>query len=303
MTQEDHRAENLRSLAGGALGWLHANREHAAMPPNATADLAENINDYKAIAEMAVTACVTSQAVPAQHHHARDILDFAWQQFGHGNLLYERQLRHLTLSDPVETYAHMAQAGYRHGKLEELLRHVHQLTAFKAAELYPDRYLAVANAQRLAGLPYPREWSDLAARTWLGQSPEPWAIDWDDAYSLTHTVFHLTDWGRRPLELPHMVTYLKQWLPVWLDAWSESQEWDLVAELLFVDACLPDPDLPTATWERLTAVQGPSGFVPRKGISALPDTNGAADFRRYQHTTCVTAMAAAMAANRTRAQA
>jgi hypothetical protein len=309
MTNAD-RAEKpqLLAMAEGALSWLHTNLEHGAMPADVSADLTENINDYKAITEMAVAASVASHALPAVKDRARNILDHCWQQMGQGNLLYERQIRHLTLCDPVEIYAHFAHAGYRHSRLEELLRHVHRLTAFKATELYPNRRLAVANAQRLAGLSHPDNWGDLAARTWLGNTPEPWAIDWDDAYCLTHTVYHLADWGRRPLDLsPPVISYLTRWLPVWLDVWSESQDWDLVAELLFVDICLPQPERPAAPWALLAGAQHSSGFVPRKGSTtdsapgAVPDP--AVHFRRHQHTTCVTVMAAALAASPPRAPA
>lgn len=301
------RAEStaLLALADGAMTWLHANRHHAAMSPDVTADLTEDIAQYKAIGELAVAACVTSHALPVMKDRSRALLEFCWQQFGQGNLLYERQIRHLTLPDPVETYAHLAHAGFRHGRLEELLRHIHRLTAFQAGELYPNRCLAVANAQRLAGLPHSDNWNEMAARTWLGKTPDPWAIDWDDAYCLTHTVYHLADWGRRPLELPSpVIEYLMRWVPVWLDAWAESQDWDVVAELLFVDACLPEPELPKAQWGLLAEAQDSSGFVPPRGPSSST-TPGAgppdavADFRRHQHTTCVTAMAAALAASRT----
>ncbi|MFC4009920.1 DUF6895 family protein [Nonomuraea purpurea] len=38
-------------------------------------------------------------------------------------------------------------------------------------------------------------------RTWLGRSPEPWLLDRFHAYALTHTVFHLTNWGLEPARL------------------------------------------------------------------------------------------------------
>ncbi|MBC2874208.1 MULTISPECIES: DUF6895 family protein [Streptomyces] len=353
----------LVDMADGAMTWLRENHAYCALPADVSPHLAHHMSEYKALAEMALAAQVTSEALPTPRNRdrARDILDHCWRQLGQGDLLYERQLRHLSLPDPVEIYAHFVQAGYRHSGLEQLLRRVHRLTAFQAAELYPNRRLAVANAQRLAGLPHPHpgEWGEPAARTWLGSTPEPWAIDWNDAYCLTHTVYHLADWGRRPLALPpHVIGYLTRWLPVWLDVWCEAQEWDLVAELLFVDVCVPEPELPAAQWEALAAAQEVSGRVPPRGKRpgtgitpgptsdpsgtgpaapdatasglegsgpAAPDATASgpaapdpaasgpvgsdpaasgpvgsdptADFRRHQHTTCVTAMAAARAAH------
>ncbi|MGI5336591.1 DUF6895 family protein [Streptomyces sp. CA-181903] len=328
----------LSAVADGAMTWLHENCAYCALPADVSPHLADHTNEYKALAEMTLAAQVTSEALPTPRNRARarDILDHCWRQLGRGDLLYERQLRHLSLSDPVETYAHFVRAGYRHGGLDQLLRRVHRLTAFKAAELYPNRRLAVANAQRLAGLPHPDpgDWAEPAARTWLGSTPEPWAIDWNDAYCLTHTVYHLADWGRRPLALPApVIDYLTRWLPVWLDVWCESQDWDLVAELLYVDVCVPRPELPAAQWDALAAAQDVSGRVPPKGrpgtgtapgaasgpaVTDPPESHptasdaaasdeaasdAAADFRRHQHTTCVTGMAAARAACATRTDA
>ncbi|MER5781676.1 hypothetical protein ABT104_08130 [Streptomyces mobaraensis] len=322
------RVEDARlpAMADGAMMWLHENHAYCALPADVSPHLADHSYEYKALAEMTLAAQVTSDALPTPRNRdrARDILDHCWRQLGQGDLLYERQLRHLSLTDPVEVYAHFVQAGYRHRGLEQLLRRVHRLTTFKAAELYPNRRLAITNAQRLAGLPHPDpgDWAEPAARTWLGNTPEPWAIDWNDAYCLTHTVYHLADWGRRPLDLPApVIDYLTAWLPVWLDVWCEAQEWDLVAELLFVDVCVPRPELPAAQWDALAAAQDASGRVPPRGRPSTgaapgtapgpaapgpeksgpeksgPEKSGpAADFRRHQHTTCVTAMAAARAA-------
>ncbi|TDT42575.1 hypothetical protein EV562_101545 [Streptomyces sp. BK208] len=291
------------AMADRAVTWLHTHLPHASMPPDVSADLVDSINDYKALGELAVMASVIIHALPdAMHQRARDVLDFSWKELHGGGLLYERQLRHPTLTDPVESYAPFASAGFHHAALEELLRHVHGLVAFKGTELYPNRRLGVANAQRLAGLPHPDNWQDLAAATWLGHLPEPWAIDWDDAYCVTHTVFHLADWGRRPLELPApAIVYLERWLPVWLDAWSETQEWDLVGELLIVDLCLPHPLFPPEFWLLIADAQHVSGFVARKGTAEpTPQADPASEFRRHQHTTCVVAIAAALAASRLR---
>ncbi|MFG2004011.1 DUF6895 family protein [Spirillospora sp. NPDC048911] len=287
-------------LTRGAFGWLHRNRQLAALPSDITGDLKGHSKTYKVIGELSLTCHIMTLAgavLPSEQARAQQLLDFCWEQLGHGDLLYERQLRHTLVTDPVELYAHLAPLGYRHSKLEKLAAHCHRLQGVHAVEQYPNRRLAVANALRVLQLPTPHDWNTLTRRTWLGHTPEPWTLDWDAAYCLTHTVYHLTDWGSRPQHIPpHLADYLHRWLPVWLDAWTETRHWDLVAELLLVDACLPEPRCPLAAWQALADSRHTTGYLPCEGNPEPQDEAEA--FGRYQHTTCVTASAGALALRR-----
>ncbi|MFV2175769.1 DUF6895 family protein [Actinomadura sp. LOL_011] len=170
-----------------------------------------------------------------------------------------------------------------------------------AAKWPPNRRLAVANALRVLGLPSAHDWDALTARTWLGCTPDPWTLDWFTAYCVTHTVYHLTDWGSRPQGLPpHLVDYLHRWLPVWLEVWTEIRDWDLVSEFLLVDACLPEPRHPLAAWRALADAQHTTGYVPRTGEPGPRDQpqDQAGIFHHHQHTTCVAAMAGALSLHR-----
>ncbi|TDD94662.1 hypothetical protein E1298_06565 [Actinomadura rubrisoli] len=291
-------------LVRGALAWLHRNRRYGTLPPGITADVKGHGETYKAIGEVGLVCrmvLLAGAALPAEQARARRLLDFCWAQLGYGDLLFERQLRHTLVTDPVEIYAHLAAAGYRHQKLEELAAHCHRLRGVQAVEQYPNRRLAVANALRRLRLPSSQDWNALTDRTWLGHTPEPWTLDWDAAYCLTHTVYHLADWGCRPDGIPpHLVDYLHRWLPVWLDVWTETRHWDLVGELVAVDACLPEPHYPLAAWRALAAAQHATGYVPCEGTPEPQDEpqDEAKVFRRHRHTTCVTAMAGALALRR-----
>ena len=54
--------------------------------------------------------------------------------------------------------------------------------------------------------------------------PEPWTLDLQAAYGVTHDVFHLTDWGRARQRLSEeLAEYLRLWLPAWLDTWLEER--------------------------------------------------------------------------------
>lgn len=59
-----------------------------------------------------------------------------------------------------------------------------------------------------------------------------------------------------------MAHYLRQWLPVWVDIWLEVGQYDLVGELLAVDACIGDPVYGPEPWQQLAAVQHPTGSPP-----------------------------------------
>ncbi|MEU4448091.1 hypothetical protein AB0K14_03765 [Actinosynnema sp. NPDC050801] len=127
-------------------------------------------------------------------------------------------------------------------------------------------------------------------QTWLGRTPQPWALDWMTAYCLTHTAFHATDWAAAPAELPPDVAeYLGNWLPawadVWADVWAEAGQWDLLGELLIVGACLPEPWCDRAAWEPFAQAQHADGLVPRDADPVADDPWQR--FHDHQHTAVV----------------
>src|SRR2546430_2536675 len=89
----------------------------------------------------------------------------------------------------------------------------HRLRSWSALELDPTRRLGMAAFQRRFGLtPRPPE-ADLVGATWLARTPEPWTVSGHIAYDVTHTVFHLTDWGENPDALPQDIADdLATWL-------------------------------------------------------------------------------------------
>ncbi|MEE1941363.1 hypothetical protein V1L54_18445 [Streptomyces sp. TRM 70361] len=290
-----------RQVAGRALGWLRRHCELGTLPPGTTAELAHPDSIYKPLGETALAGSLVlraERADPQDRRTARELLDFAWWELRGGDMLYERQLRYLMMTDPLELYTHFVRAGYRHRRLDALLEHLYGVVTPYAVEQVPNRRLAIANAARLMGLDRAAgreiDWRLLTDATWLGNTPEPWAVDWMTAYSMTHTVFHLTDWGARPGDLPpRLEEYLQLWLPVWLEVWREVEEWDLFAELLIVGACLREPYLDPAAWAGLAAVQHEDGLVPRDGKAV--DGDDAQRFRDHHHPTVVAAVAGTLA--------
>ncbi|MEU2179365.1 DUF6895 family protein [Streptomyces thermolilacinus] len=302
MNQGDavERRELARRVTVRALGWLHRNRHLGSFPADTTAELADPDGVYKPLGESALAAGMAyraAAALPDEQNAARALLEFGWDQLRRGDLLYERQLRYPMMTDPLEVYAHFAAAGYRHSRLDGLLAHLAATDSYRAVEQMPSRRLAVANAVRLTGLSPAEDCASLMETTWLGRRPEPWLIDWMTAYCMTHTVFHVTDWGRRPHALPDaVVDYLTRWLPVWMEVWAEISEWDLLGELVIVDACLPDPQCPVHVWRQLATAQRADGLVPRDGEPVSGSEREA--FAVHHHTTAVAVMAGALTLGR-----
>jgi hypothetical protein len=134
--------------------------------------------------------------------------------------------------------------------------------------------------------------------TWLGGLPEPWTFEAASGYTLTHVVFHLTDWGADPSRVPDDVAaYLGSWLPAWLDSCMEDDQWDLACELLAVAASLPSPPHPElleGAWSALAAAQDAGGGLPEVGPGARGRTVRR-DFTNCYHSTLMAAFAAALA--------
>jgi hypothetical protein len=110
-------------------------------------------------------------------------------------------------------------------------------------------------------------------------------------------VFHLTDWGEHPDGLPpDIADYLAMWLPAWIDDWLDLKRWDLLGELLVVDACLPRPTLDARAWEGFAAAQQPDGAMPAFGT--MPDGDPDEVFDLVYHPTLVAAFASVLATSR-----
>ncbi|MEU1054304.1 DUF6895 family protein [Streptomyces sp. NPDC005876] len=284
-------ARTTHTAGSRALGWLHRHRRLGAL---AGEDPDTRLDTYKALGETALTACLVlhhGAAGSRERVLARELLEFCWSELDEGLVLYQRLLRHPLATDPVELYGHLAGAGLRHPGMERLLPHFAAVGTARIVEHVPNRRLAVANALRMAGHGHRlegTEWHRLTRATWLGNLPVPWQIDWATGYAVTHTVYHLTDWGRRPDGMPHdMTEYFSRWLPVWLDIWSETRQWDLVSELLLAGLCLDEPYDPADDLRRLAEQQHEDGLMPSDGRPVGDDP--VTRFQDHQHTTLVAA--------------
>ncbi|MGI5379961.1 DUF6895 family protein [Streptomyces sp. CA-251387] len=292
-------AEEIRDVGAAAFAWLSAHREYFALGEDALTRDGHVDATWKPLGELAQTcASVRAHTAPWDPLHAcaADLLRFAWQQTGQGELFRRLQRLEPFATYPLEIYSVFAAAGFRHAGYEAAAATTARTRSWRLAEQEPTRRLGVLKAERRSGIHRSEQAAQALRRTWLGGLPEPWTFERSSGYALTHVVFHLTDWGRTPADVPaDLAAYLAHWLPPWLDTCLDAGMWDLSCELLVVATSLPDPpDLPTLedAWTRIAEAQCTSGALPeaRRGDEeAGPEP----DFRHCYHSTLMAAFAAA----------
>ncbi|MGW0331499.1 DUF6895 family protein [Streptomyces sp. NPDC003011] len=299
-------AHDVQERGVAALGWISAHRDAFRLGEDALAADGDVNASWKPLGELAqVCVCVRRHTDPADPWHvaASDLLTFAWQQTGEGALFHDLQRLEPFATYPLEVYAAFASAGLRHAGYEHAAATVARTRGWRSTEQEPNRRLSVLNSERRSRLPLHGNPPEALRRTWLGGLPEPWTFERNAGYTLTHVVFHLTDWGLDTRGLPpDVATYLRHWLPPWLDTCLEDEQWDLACELLAVAGSLPR--LPESTvladaWDRIAKAQDDSGAVPEVG----PGRSGREPERSFAgcyHSTLMTAFAAAVTVARLR---
>ncbi|MBT2423345.1 hypothetical protein J7F01_31640 [Streptomyces sp. ISL-22] len=283
-----------------ALEWLWAHRDGFRLEPDVDPEVGF-LERFKPIGELALICQVLFRegvAGSRQADLARRLLDHTWRHTLDGGRMLVRGQRIEPLSPiPFEVYLPYKEMGYSEPEVERATVLYHRLRSWSALELDPTRRLGLAAFQRRFGLtPHPPE-ADLVGPTWLARTPEPWTVSGHIAYDVTHAVFHLTDWGERPDGLPpDIADYLATWLPVWIDDWLDLKRWDLLGELLVVDACLPRPTLDERAWEGFAAAQQPDGAMP--AVRTMPEGEPDEVFDIVYHPTLVAAFASVLATSR-----
>jgi hypothetical protein len=291
----------LHRVGDRALAWLDANRERFRLTDEDLASGRGIVERLKPVGELAINMRVLARegvAGSRQHDSSVRLLDHAWRDLlDGGNLLAELQRQEPLSPVPLEIYASLHELGHRHPELERAIDLARGTASWRALEMMPTRRLGLLNAERKIGLAPSGDVDQALAATWLGRMPEPWTVQLHIAYDITHTVFHLTDWGAAPERVPQEIAdYLALYLPAWTADWAELEHWDLLGELLVVDACLPAPVLDAGMWERYAAAQAPDGAMPVRG--AMPAGDPDEVFDQVHHPTLVAAFASAMATSR-----
>ncbi|QGV82934.1 DUF6895 family protein [Streptomyces ficellus] len=291
-------------LAGSALGWLSGNRTGFRLGDEALEPDTDVNRTWKPLGELAqMCLCVRRRTRPGTvpHDTASDLLCHAWRETRDGALLLAVQRLEPWAPYPLEVYAAFASAGLRNPAYERFAAGLVATRGWRTTEHLPNRLLSVLNSERRTGFTPHEATAAALRRTWLGGLPEPWTFERAAGYTLTHVVYHLTDWGDEPHRVPEDIAdYLRIWLPVWIDGCVETQAWDLCCELLAVAASLPEPPPPELTddaWQALALAQDASGALPEMGRGPNGEDVPRV-FRNCYHSTLVAAFAATLTAAR-----
>ncbi|WP_260333383.1 DUF6895 family protein [Streptomyces beigongshangae] len=284
------------------MSWLSAHRDAFVLGEDALAEHGSVNSTWKPLGELTqVCVSIRRHTEPGGplHETACDLLAFAWQQVRNGDLFAELQRLEPFATYPLEIYAAFASAGLRHPGYERATATVASTRSWQVTEQQPNRRLGVLNSERRSGIPQHGEVSQALRHTWLSGLPEPWTFERDAGYTLTHVIFHLSDWGLAPQGVPPRIAdYLRQWLPPWLDTCLEHERWDLSCELLAVAGILPGPPdraMLRESWTKLARAQDTAGAVPEEG-AGREGRPVARDFSGCYHSTLMTAYAAVLTA-------
>ncbi|WP_406412348.1 DUF6895 family protein [Streptomyces sp. NBC_01614] len=290
----------IRDVGAAAFAWLSAHREDFALGEDALSADGHVDATWKPLGELAQTCSSVRAHTPAWdplHAYAADLLRFAWQQTGQGELFLRLQRWEPFATYPLEVYSVFAAAGLRHAGYEAAAATTARTRGWRLTEQEPTRRLGVLKAERRSGIHRPEQAEPVLRSTWLGGLAEPWTFERSSGYALTHVVFHLTDWGRLPAGVPADVAgYLAHWLPPWLDTCLDAGMWDLSCELLVVAAslpCPPDPATLEHAWTRIARVQYDSGALPQQAPEGEGGAEPEPDFLHCYHSTLMAAFAAA----------
>ncbi|MGX8258835.1 hypothetical protein OIE78_31900 [Streptomyces cellulosae] len=283
-----------------AMEWLWAHRDGFRLETDVDPEVGF-LERFKPVGELALVCKVLFRegvAGSRQAELARRLLDHVWRDTLDGGAMLVRG-QHTEPASPIpfEVYLPFRELGYSQPEIERHAELNARLDSWFALETTPTRRLGLSAFQRRFGLtPRPPE-AEALRSTWLARTPEPWTVEGHIAYDITHCVFHLTDWGENPGGLPpDIAEYLATWLPAWIDDWLDLRRWDLLGELLVVDACLPRPTLDETAWRAFAAAQQPDGAMP--AIRAMPEGDEEAVFDVVYHSTLVAAFASVLATSR-----
>jgi hypothetical protein len=174
-----------------------------------------------------------------------------------------------------------------------------------SVEKIPFRVLELRYFTELAGFKHnlPSE-EDIFGQTYLGRILEgPFnvvSIMEPDVYSITHTIFYLTDYGLKPskqLSGTKKETAL-QIIDVLIGMTIPTLNWDLVGELILSSRCLQRHDSfwVKVAWDALMANQASNGAIAGPGCLLAEQQQASPrdtfrDFRQCYHQTLVATMA------------
>ena len=287
--------DSLSGLSAGAIHWLGCNL-HFFDPLSSSSPLPENMR-VKAAIELAIFCHSWAKRRPATDllGEATALLRTIWLR-PEFPLLFDAHGGSGADSHRL-VYAALAPAGIRDDLRESVLARLkasgYLLPLGKSSRLRLQiRYYAdKANIEH--GM---ESYQDLAAESLLARPPTP-PVSQRTAYTITHTAFHLSDFGFLDMSLPGDVRERAERVTCSMIGSCTRQDlWDLTGELVITLACLGGDPLATPAGQAgircLAQAQLANGAIPglSAGTGAQPSLSPAEFFRKAYHTTLVAAL-------------
>lgn len=287
-----------RSLLLG-LAWvsehLHEFRIPIAKPGSFSK---EDLARLKPLSELALTIWILSRCrikLPVLQR----ISEWLWHESDNGRELIRLLLARNDFLPCCAFYTPLYQLGYQSTALNSVLKMLSRMDMATVLPLQPWSRLALDYNMWKLGLLHE---SKIRKRgLYLMAFPEPWVVSGEIAYSITHEVFYLSDFGFKPFHDARVLTYLETWIPYWSDIFTHENNYDLTGELSMVWQCMGGRFIASCEHPILPVLenQNPDGSIlgPEGAGSYLYSNQDLPTRRRFlksYHTTLVLLMATAM---------
>jgi hypothetical protein len=275
--------------------WICSNKNNFSHLKGKTPD--NQLKLLKPIGELAL-CCDIMIRNGIQIENANSILHWAWRELNEGKFLLQALIARPSLLMISSLYSNFHRNGYYNESLFNLIAYYEKSDITRAMQYPYWRRLDLDLAFYNLGISkkfYPKQ-----EATWAYNQPEPWLIDNDSAYALTHEVFYLTDFGEMADYL-HKKTaeYLKQWLSTWRQIFLMDDNLDIYTELLMVSLCIGNLDKLDDEFSVLDREVRRHGYIPgpeNSGKNLMENIRDSAriKFLENYHTTLVGMMAYCM---------
>ena len=224
---------DLAAAAEKGIAWIENHRDQFS--PRRGRNANEQTMLLTTFAELILTLTLLGRDTALRQRLA-PVVAWAWNAIDRGQLLIDlTSAKPDLVEETVGIYANFAQNGHHDTRLEAWLTHLANTQFARGLELTPWRQVAFDYNLNRLGLRGP---AALPGGSWLGALPDPWTVSVATAYSMTHEVFYLTDFGRSPDNLSTEIReYLWLWLPAWERCFQHPENLDLIAELTMTAAC------------------------------------------------------------------
>jgi hypothetical protein len=310
-------AESMRNASleaeGRALAWVALHRHY--FNPLTHTNVQRLKLAIKAAAELSLVcslAC-TSRRPDVPREAYGELASYLWHEVFKNEAMQEYLLSNTSGLPSYSLYVSLSQCGYEDAAYRNKLEAMLEDGYIRAVECVPSMQLDLAHNLTLMGLlPDDLSIAELYNRSFLAKHPSLYPLTTGDAYTVTHTIFFLTEFGRAKASRFSAAdeAYFRVALPRLLAFYLRRGNWDLSAELLLTLRVLGLDQLPVYQhgWMLLFIAQNPDGsftgpvteemegFGETPGVGADGDEVDDVDkewvsFRNNYHTTLAVLLA------------